>query len=152
MTQQAHVAQAAVLQQQNGFGGIAGYGYQPGAAFAGMNAGMNMGMNGMSQVAQGKQKAQEPMPQFDEAAFEQAFAQVDQDIMAETAGDNVQATGDAEQEEHIARRELEMGQESGNEDPALQRLRENRPGENHPLNYNLCCMRLTNGVKLSTQH
>ncbi|KAF1951454.1 hypothetical protein CC80DRAFT_424639 [Byssothecium circinans] len=86
MAQQAPVAQAPTFQQQNGFGGMGGYGYQRGNAFAGMNGAVGMGANGISQVAQGKQRAQDQAPQFDEAAFEKAFAQVDQNIVEETTG------------------------------------------------------------------
>jgi hypothetical protein len=40
-------------------------------------------MGPMSQTAQGKQRAQEGVPQFDEAAFERAFEMAQQDAMQE---------------------------------------------------------------------
>ncbi|CAN9146769.1 unnamed protein product, partial [Alternaria alternata] len=59
LRQQAPVAQAPALQQ-NTYGGITPQ---------------------VSEVAQGKQRAQDDVPAFDEAAFERAFAQAQQDMM-----------------------------------------------------------------------
>lgn len=76
----------------------------------------------MSDVAQGKQRAQEPVPTFDEAAFEQAFAQAHQEMM-EVAEAEQQHTQTIQPETEMldADRESEM-------DPLLRRIRETRPG------------------------
>lgn len=74
----------------------------------------------LSQVAQGKQAIQEPA--FDEAAFEQAFAQAQQD-----------ALDDAEMEQKKAHSramnpEVMGAEHRPSEDPLLIRIRETRPG------------------------
>lgn len=122
MTQHGPAAQAPVFQQ-NGVGGMPGYS-MPGLARPGFQqSGYGM-MNGgsMSEVAQGKQRAQEAGPQFDEAAFERAFADVQQ---AEE-----QAFADALRQQETQKGETavdNLPQET--EDPALMRIREQRPGE-----------------------
>lgn len=75
----------------------------------------------VSEVAQGKQRAQEAIPAFDEAAFEQAFAQAQQDAFD---------IADAEQiEAQAAQTPAQVQSErSGELDPLLQRIRETRPG------------------------
>jgi hypothetical protein len=47
-------------------------------------------MNGapLSQAAQGKQRVQEEVPQFDDAAFEEAFKQAHQDALEEALPGN----------------------------------------------------------------
>ncbi|KAK7193834.1 hypothetical protein DPSP01_011891 [Paraphaeosphaeria sporulosa] len=120
MSQQGPAAQAPVFQQ-NGVGGMAGYGmsgfahpgfHQPG--FAMMNGGS------MSEVAQGKQRVQDAVPQFDEAAFERAFADVQQ------AEEQALAENLRPQETHTEETAVDnLPQEP--EDPALMRIREQRP-------------------------
>lgn len=74
----------------------------------------------MSQIAQGKQAMQEPA--FDEAAFEQAFAQAQQDALDEAAAEQKKAQSRAMNPEV-------MGVEHRpSEDPLLIRIRETRPG------------------------
>lgn len=84
MMQQANPVQAPILQQQrNGFTGM-GYGMNSG--FAQPNYQHDMGG-----VAQGKQRVEEQVPHFDEAAFEQAFAQAQEDMIDEAAIANTQS-------------------------------------------------------------
>jgi hypothetical protein len=83
MTQQQQVP-AQGVHQHNAFGGYNARGY----GGMGMNGGMgsmnmNMNMNMASEVAQGKQRAQDQEPQYNEAAFEKAFAQAQQDMVVE---------------------------------------------------------------------
>lgn len=73
----------------------------------------------MSQVAQGKQVVQEPA--FDEAAFEQAFAQAQQDAFDEAEAEQKRAQSRAMNPEV-------MGLDRPSEDPLLIRIRETRPG------------------------
>jgi len=78
----------------------------------------------MSQVAQGKQP-QEAVPAFDEAAFEQAFLQAEQEAQQDML--------DVEAEQsraHAAQANPEvMGYDRPGElDPLLVRIRETRPG------------------------
>lgn len=77
-----------------------------------------------SQVAQGKQPAQEAVPAFDEAAFEQAFLQAEQeaqqDLLHDTAEQNAAQTAQAMPEAVVYDRPGEM-------DPLLLRIRETRP-------------------------
>ena len=76
----------------------------------------------MSQVAQGKQAVQEPA--FDEAAFEQAFAQAQQD-----AFDEAEAELEARKAQSRAMNPEVMGEvDRPSEDPLLIRIRETRPG------------------------
>ncbi|KAH7114276.1 hypothetical protein B0J11DRAFT_131419 [Dendryphion nanum] len=77
--QQPSLQQAPIQQQHNAFGGMSG----SGMAYMGSGYQQRLGfgaMNGqpMSEVASGKQRAQEAVPQYDEAAFEKAFAELDQ--------------------------------------------------------------------------
>jgi uncharacterized membrane protein len=72
----------------------------------------------MSQTAQGKQRAEEAVPAFDEAAFEQAFAQAQQDMMEVAEAEQRQA--ETSQAANLER--------PGETDPLLQRIRETRPG------------------------
>jgi hypothetical protein len=61
--------------------GFSGQMYQP-AASSGFGMMNGAGMS-MSETAQGKQRAQEEVPQFDDAAFEEAFKQAQEDALAE---------------------------------------------------------------------
>lgn len=115
---------AAPAQQQNTYNGMQSYGM---GGFAGpaymQNSSFQPGAH-MSQVAQGKQAAQEPA--FDEAAFEQAFAQAHQD-----AFDSAEAEVAAEAKRAHARavNPEVMGEFTRtSEDPLLLRIRETRPG------------------------
>ncbi|ORY06501.1 hypothetical protein BCR34DRAFT_590577 [Clohesyomyces aquaticus] len=103
--------------QQNTFGGMSGYG-MGGYAVPAFQQSHFAQMNGnqMSQVAQGKQRAQEGLPEFDEAAFERAFAQAQQDMLDETAMDMSQANEGASQDQS-------RPEET---DPVLLRIREKR--------------------------
>lgn len=76
------------MQQQNMFGGIprqnmgwAGPSFQQSPGYGVMNG------TPLSESAQGKQRAQEGVPQFDEAAFERAFEQAQQDAIANSRPD-----------------------------------------------------------------
>ena len=71
----------------------------------------------VSESAQGKQRAQDGVPAFDEAAFEQAFAQAQQDMMEV-----------AEAEQSQAALETLNLDRTGEMDPLLQRIQETRPG------------------------
>jgi uncharacterized membrane protein YgcG len=75
----------------------------------------------MSETAQGKQRAQEDIPAFDEAAFEQAFAQAQQDMMEVVEAEQGQQPAQTHSEVLDLDRPGEM-------DPLLQRIRETRPG------------------------
>ncbi|KAF2686526.1 hypothetical protein K458DRAFT_298011 [Lentithecium fluviatile CBS 122367] len=120
MKHQAPAVQAPTFQQQSGFGGMSGYGtgrfggtpFQQPMGFGGMNGGM------AGQVAQGQQRTQEAVPQIDEAAFEQAFAQMDQHLVEE-------ATTQQEQTKETPL--------TAEDDPALTRIREQRPAVYHTL-------------------
>jgi hypothetical protein len=86
MRQQASPVHAPTNQQQSGFGRMPGYGM---STFRGPASQQPMGSGTMdgsmaSEVAQGKQRAQEPVQQLDDAAFEQAFAQMDFDSHRQT--------------------------------------------------------------------
>lgn len=72
----------------------------------------------MSDVAQGKQRAQNDVPAFDEAAFEQAFAQAQQDMMEVVEAEQAHA--------QPAQEALDLDR-PGEMDPLLQRIRETRP-------------------------
>jgi hypothetical protein len=116
MMQQAPVAHAPALQQQNTYGGMAGYnmGGFGGPAYMQSPAFQHAPV---SQIAQGKQPVQEAIPAFDEAAFEQAFLQAEQEAQQELQ--NVAAEADPEA----------MGYDRPGElDPLLLRIRETRPG------------------------
>jgi hypothetical protein len=78
-----------------------------------------------SQIAQGKQPMQEAVPAFDEAAFEQAFLQAEQEVQQETA--DLAAEQNRAQEAQ-ANAEVMDYDRPGEMDPLLQRIRETRPG------------------------
>lgn len=120
MRQQAPALQALALQQ-NTFGGMSGYNM---GGFGGQSYMQtpNFQNTSHSQVAQGKQPMQEAVPAFDEAAFEQAFAQAQQDMFE---------VAEAEQNHEQSRQanpEVLGAERTGELDPLLQRIRETRPG------------------------
>ncbi|KAF2856206.1 hypothetical protein T440DRAFT_463543 [Plenodomus tracheiphilus IPT5] len=116
MRQQTPVVQAPVMQQNtyNSMGGynMGGFGsqsYMQPPAFQ------------PSQIAQGKQPKQEAIPAFDEAAFEQAFAQAQQDMM------DVASQEQKMEESRQANPEvLGATQRPGEMDPLI-RIRETQP-------------------------
>jgi rubrerythrin len=73
----------------------------------------------VSEIAQGKQRAHEDVPAFDEAAFEQAFEQAHQDLMEIAEAEQVHT--------QPAQEALDLDR-PGEMDPLLQRIRETRPG------------------------
>ncbi|KAH6861103.1 hypothetical protein BKA58DRAFT_443870 [Alternaria rosae] len=116
LRQQAPVAQAPALQQtpygsMSGYnmGGFGGQAYMQTPSFQNAQ---------VSEIAQGKQRAQDDVPAFDEAAFEQAFAQAQQDMME---------TAEAEQVHTQPAQEALDLDRPGEMDPLLQRIRETRP-------------------------
>lgn len=118
LRQQAPAA-PALAQQQNTFGGMSNYGMSAYAAPSYMQSSAFQPSAQMSQVAQGKQAMQEPV--FDEAAFEQAFAQAQQDALVEAEMEQKKAHSRAMNPEV-------MGVEQRpSEDPLLIRIRETRP-------------------------
>lgn len=122
MSQQTPAAQTPAFQQ-NGLAGIPGYGMSNFAMPGFQQSGFGMMNNSsMSEVSQGKQRMQEPVPQFDEAAFERAFADVQQ---AEE-----QAIAESLRQEESHKEELATNkQPQETDDPALIRILEQRPGE-----------------------
>ncbi|CAO2650534.1 Nn.00g018260.m01.CDS01 [Neocucurbitaria sp. VM-36] len=119
MTQQAPVAQAPALQQ-NTYGVMSGYGM---GGFAAQPLMPSHGFQNahVSEVAQGKQPAQEAIPAFDEAAFEQAFAQAQQDMLEEAEAEQKRAQAAQANPEVLG---LDR---PGEMDPLLVRIRETRP-------------------------
>ncbi|KAL1791858.1 hypothetical protein ACET3X_009609 [Alternaria dauci] len=116
LRQQAPVAQAPALQQ-NAYGGMSGYSL---GGFGGQAYMQTPGFQDaqVSEIAQGKQRAQEDVLAFDEAAFEQAFAQAQQDMMDVAEADQVHT--------QPAQQALDLDR-PGEMDPLLQRIRETRP-------------------------
>jgi hypothetical protein len=116
--------QAPAFEQQNAYGGMSGHIM---GGFAGPTLMQTPGFHNApaSQVALGKQRAQEATPAFDEAAFEQAFLQAEaqaeqhtleaaaEQTRIQTAQDNLEAMG---------------YDRPGELDPLLIRIRETRPG------------------------
>jgi hypothetical protein len=123
MMQQAPVTQVPAIQQHNTYGGMSGYnmsGYG-GQAFMQAPAFQNAPA---SQIEQEKQPVQEAAV-FDEAAFEQAFWQAEQEAqqdMLDTAAEQSRA-----QAAH-ANPEAMGYDRPGELDPLLIRIRETRPG------------------------
>ncbi|KAH7559328.1 hypothetical protein BM1_04265 [Bipolaris maydis] len=116
LKQQTPVAQAPTLQQ-NTFGGMSGYGMGGFGGQAYMQTPSFQNAQ-MSDVAQGKQRAQDDVPAFDEAAFEQAFAQAQQDMLEVVEAEQAHA--------QPAQETLDLDR-PGEMDPLLQRIRETRP-------------------------
>ncbi|KAH4903225.1 hypothetical protein HBI80_117340 [Parastagonospora nodorum] len=123
MMQQTPAVQAPALQQQNTFGGMPGYSM---GGFGGQSYMQQPAFQHapVSQVAQGKQPAQEAVPAFDETAFEQAFLQAEQEAqhdMLDTAAEQSQS--------HAAQANAEVMDydRPGEMDPLLMRIRETRP-------------------------
>lgn len=73
----------------------------------------------VAETIQGNQRAQEAIPAFDEAAFEDAFAQAQQDMLDVAAAEQVPVQA---QPEALG---LDRAREA---DPLLEQLRETRPG------------------------
>lgn len=90
--------------------------------------GMPVNQASMSEVAQGKQRAQEDVPAFDDAAFEAAFAQ---------------AQADAFQEAETLMREEEQHLFPVETNPTLSRLRDQRQCELFSLSRTLFSRVLT---------
>lgn len=118
MRQQAPAA-PALAQQQSTFGGMSNYGMNGFAGPSYMQSPAFQPGAQMSHVAQGKQAVQGPA--FDEAAFEQAFAQAQQDALDEAEAEQKRARSRAMNPEV-------MGVDRPSEDPLLIRIRETRPG------------------------
>lgn len=120
--QQAPVPQAS-MQQQNMFGGMHG----PGMAWGGQmyQQGPMFGAP-VSETAQGKQRVQEAVPEFDEAAFERAFEQAHQDALEsakpkrDTLQDYAQQLRRLEQQDAARMMSIET-------DPVLLQIRDTRP-------------------------
>lgn len=77
-----------------------------------------------SEVAQGKQRAQEAMPAFDEAAFERAFLQAEAEAQQELQVEAEQHNAETAQ----ANPQPLSYDRPGETDPLLLRIRETRPG------------------------
>jgi hypothetical protein len=125
MTQQAPAAQAPALQQQqNTYGGMSGY--QMGA-FGGQSYMQSPAFQNapLSQVAQGNQAAQEAVPAFDEAAFEQAFLQAEQEAQQELLDVAAEQSSAQTAQAHPEAMDYDR---PGEMDPLLIRIRETRPG------------------------
>ncbi|PSN73088.1 hypothetical protein BS50DRAFT_568668 [Corynespora cassiicola Philippines] len=130
MRQQSPAAQTPTYQQ-NTFGGMKGFGmgayggssFQQRPAFGVMNGAP------ASDVAQGKQRAQD-VPAFDEAAFEQAFAQAQQDMLDEASvqqQESIEEQQNHERQQEALRRIQGARQTEPEADPVLARIRETRP-------------------------
>ncbi|KAF2189664.1 hypothetical protein K469DRAFT_562696 [Zopfia rhizophila CBS 207.26] len=119
MKQQVPAAQAPTYQQ-NMFGSMSGHGMGgfAGPAFQQSHFGP-MDSNTVSEVAQGKQQAQEGALQFDDAAFEAAFKQAQKDML-EAEVSNMREAGNAAQERAADSVPAET-------DPILLRIKEKRP-------------------------
>ncbi|KAF2869821.1 hypothetical protein BDV95DRAFT_629722 [Massariosphaeria phaeospora] len=107
MRQQSPAAQAPAFQQRT-FGRLPGYGLG-GLAGSALQQGPAFGMANGSEMAQGNQRAQEAGLVLDDAAFEQAFAQAQQDMLEETSAqqathEEVLAQQDTLEEEYAQQR------------------------------------------------
>lgn len=124
MMQQTPAVQAPALQQQSTFGGMPGYST---GGFGGQSYMQQPAFQHtpMSQVAQGKQPAQEAVPGFDEAAFEQAFLQAEQEAQQDMLD---MAAEQSKPHEAQANAEVMDYDRPGEMDPLLMRIRETRPG------------------------
>lgn len=78
----------------------------------------------ISETAQGKQRAQEAVPTFDEAAFEQAFLQAEAEAAQEALAEVEQRAAEVTP----AVPEAAVYDRPGEMDPLLLRVRETRPG------------------------
>lgn len=79
----------------------------------------------MSQLARGKQPAQESVPQFDDAAFERAFAAVED---TQNFQEDAESSRSLQLRQRPVSEEL-LKQDSSYQDPIMDQLRETRPGE-----------------------
>lgn len=118
---QSGPAQAQQMHHQNNFASMSNYGMSGIGGQSYMQTPSFQPSAQLSQVAQGKQAMQEPAPAFDEAAFEQAFAQAQQDAFDEADADQKRA------QSRVINPEV-MGMDRPSEDPLLIRIRETRPG------------------------
>ncbi|KAH9865484.1 hypothetical protein J1614_009068 [Plenodomus biglobosus] len=117
MRQQTPVVQAPVIQPSP-YSSMGGYNM---GAFGGQQSYMQPPAFQPSQIAQGKQPVQDTIPAFDEAAFEQAFAQAQQDMM------NVATQEQKMEESRQANPEvLGASDRPGEMDPLI-RIRETQP-------------------------
>ncbi|KAF2471992.1 uncharacterized protein BDR25DRAFT_221979 [Lindgomyces ingoldianus] len=118
MRQQAPALQAPAFHQTT-FGGISGYGMggYSGQAFQRSSLGPMSGSQ-VSHAAQGKQRTQEATPDFDEAAFERAFAQAQQDMLEEASAGMRDSNDNG--------LETEVDQRPAETDPVLLRIKEKR--------------------------
>lgn len=122
--QQAPATHAPALQQQSTFGAMPNYSM---GGFGGQSYMQPPAFHNapLSQTVQGKQPMQEAVPAFDEAAFEQAFLQAEQeaqqDLLHHAAEQSAAQTDQAVPEAMVYDRPGEM-------DPLLMRIRETRPG------------------------
>jgi len=147
---QQPLAVQAPAYNQNAFGGISGYGMEGYARPTYQGVGM-LKAAPMSEVAHGKQQSQEGVPEFDEAAFERAFEQAQQDMIVEvtanTSTDNDQARlQDYEAQlrmlEQQNKKRLAMARQEQDSmivtetDPVLLRIREKRLRESKLYLYN----------------
>ncbi|KAL6155902.1 hypothetical protein ACJQWK_05527 [Exserohilum turcicum] len=116
LNQQTQAAPAPVLQQ-NTFGAMPAYTM---GGFGGQAYMQTPGFQNaqMSETALGKQRATDAVPAFDEAAFEQAFAQAQQDMMEVAKAEQAHA--------QPAQEALNLDR-PGEMDPLLRRIRETRP-------------------------
>lgn len=122
MMQQAPVAQAPINQTQSTYGGMSGYGMN---TFGGINFMQKpMYQQPISETVQGKQRAQEAVPAFDEAAFEQAFLQAEAEAAQEALAEVEQRAAEVAP----AVSDAAVYDRPGEMDPLLLRVRETRPG------------------------
>jgi hypothetical protein len=121
MMQQSPAVQAPAAQQQNIHGGLPGYSM---GGFGGQPYMQSPAFQSapVSQVAQGKQPAQET---FDEAAFEQAFLQAEQEAQQHMLDMTEEQSGAQTTQANAGVMEYDR---PGEMDPLLMRIRETRPG------------------------
>lgn len=122
--QQAPVTQTPALQQQNTYGGMPAYGM---SGYGNQSFMQSPAFHNapVSQVAQGKQPVHEATPTFDEAAFEQAFLQAEQEAQQDMLDVAADQSGELATQ---ANSEVMSYDRPGEMDPLLMRIRETRPG------------------------
>ncbi|KAF1837569.1 hypothetical protein BDW02DRAFT_565863 [Decorospora gaudefroyi] len=121
LSQQTPASHAPALQQ-NTFGRMSGYNMGGFGAQSYLQT-PSFQHTQVSETAQGKQRAQDAIPVFDEAAFERAFAQAQQDMMDITETEHQQQEPESA---HKGQQALDLDR-PGEMDPLLQRMRETRP-------------------------
>lgn len=82
------------------------------------------------EAAQGKQRGQEGVPEFDEAAFERAFEQAQQDALDNATLQEAQ-TPVVAQATNVQQEALSAMERTTETDPVLLRIRDKRPCESH---------------------